>query len=173
MSKIPPLRFTWEGDGFAPASAYFQRKADEHYVIGQQYYLIENEPRDMNSHSHFFACVNDAWKNLPDELLEQYQTPEMLRKKALIRTGFFDERSIVCASKAEAQRVAAFIKPFDGYAIVTAKACVVSVYTAKSQSLKAMGNDDFKDSKRKVLHFIDELLGLEHGATWKHAGKAA
>jgi len=40
----------------------------------------------------------------------------------------------------EAQRIAAFIKPMDTYAMVIVNECVVTVYTAKSQSLKAMAS---------------------------------
>lgn len=53
----------------------------------------------------------------------------------------------------------------DEYAIVEAVECVVRVYTAKSQSMKAMGNRDFQQSKSDVLDFVDDLLGVERGAT--------
>jgi hypothetical protein len=77
--------------------------------------------------------------------LEEFPTAEVLRKKMLIRAGYADERSIVCASKAEAQRVAAFVKPMDEYAVVTVREAVVRVYTAQSQSIKAMGAKPFPD----------------------------
>src|SRR3546814_9642927 len=59
----------------------------------------------------------------------RFATPDHLRRWALIRAGYRDERSIVCASKAEAQRLAAFIKPMDDYAVVLVSEAVVKVCT--------------------------------------------
>jgi hypothetical protein len=171
--SAPPVYFNWDGESMTPATPYMARLADKHYVVGETYSLIPFAARSAKSHNHFFASVADAWSNLPDDRLEEYPSAEHLRKKALIRKGYCDERSIVCASKAEAQRVAAFIKPLDDYAIVIAKDCVVTVYTAKSQSAKAMGAQEFGESKKAVFEYLDALLGVPVGQTKKHAGKAA
>src|SRR5690606_5859628 len=105
-----PLLFRYEGEGeFRTASEYWAKRADIAYVIGETYKLVEHRDRSQSSHNHFFALISEAWQTLPDHLLEEYPTAEHLRKKMLIRCGYADERSIVCASKAEAQRVAAFI----------------------------------------------------------------
>ncbi len=89
-----------------------------------------------------------------------FPTAEHLRKFALIRCGYSDQRQIVCASKAEAQRVAGFVRPMDEYAVVTTSEAVVSVFTAQSQSRKAMGHRPFQESKNKVLDYIAGLLGV-------------
>lgn len=157
-----PLQFRYEGDGeFRPVSGYWARRADLAYVVGETYQLVEHNDRSANSHRHYFACLNEAWSNLGDEHLEQYPTAEHLRKKALIWKGYRDERSIVCSTNAEAQRIAAFVKPMDDYAIVTVKDAVVRVWTAKSQQMKAMGNRDFQQSKSDVLDFVAGLLGVD------------
>ena len=87
-----------------------------------------------------------------------------MRKWALIRTGFRDERSIVCASKAEAERVAAFVKPMDDFAIVIAHEASVLVYTAKSQSMKAMGAKEFQRSKEAVLDYCQGMIDARAAA---------
>lgn len=144
-----------------PASQYWAKRADEAFVVGETYKLVEHHDRSQSSHNHYFACLAEAWQTLPEHLLEEYPTVEHLRKKMLIRCGYADERSIVCASKAEAQRVAAFIKPMDSYAIVTVREAVVRVYTAQSQAMKAMGAKVFQESKTKVLDAVADLLGVE------------
>ncbi|TPN03842.1 hypothetical protein FJ973_29815 [Mesorhizobium sp. B2-1-3] len=159
---IPPLHFRWDGDALVPLRPIL---ADRHYVVGETYSIVEHHDRSANSHRHYFAALGNAWSNLPDRMLEEFPTAEVLRKKLLIRAGYADERSIVCASKAEAQRVAAFVKPMDDYAIVTVREAVVRVYTAQSQSVKAMGAKAFQESKTKVLEALDDLLGVERGAT--------
>lgn len=159
---IPPLVFRWEGDALSPMHP---KQCDKHLVIGQQYVLVEYKHRTAATHNHYFAAIANAWQSLPDHMLTEYPHPEALRKKLLIRCGYADERSIVCASKAEALRVAAFIKPMDEYAIVTVREAVVRVYVAQSQSLRAMGKADFHTSKQRVLDALDDLLGVERGAT--------
>lgn len=161
-----PLMLRYEGEGeFRAPTSLWAGRADRDYVIGETYRLVEHHDRSTASHNHYFASIGNAWSNLPDELLEIYPTAEHLRKKALIAKGYRDERTIACASKAEAERVAAFIKPMDDYAVVTFREAVVRVWTAKSQKMKAMGNRDFQQSKSDVLDFIDDLLGVERGET--------
>lgn len=161
-----PIRLRYEGNGdFRVLSNYWASRADKDFVVGEVYQMVEQQDRSVNSHNHFFACIGEAWKTLPDEQLESYPTSEHLRKKALVWKGWRDERSIVCASKAEAERVAAFIKPMDDFAVVTVRDAVVRVWTAKSQSKKAMGAKEFQQSKRDVLDFVDDLLGVERGET--------
>lgn len=161
-----PLILRYEGNGdFRVMSNYWAARADKEYVVGEVYKMLEHHDRSDASHNHFFALIKNGFDSLPDELRDEYPTTEHLRKKALIRKGFRDERDHVCASKADAVRLASFIKPLDEYAIVLVSECVVRVWTAKSQSRKAMGAKDFQDSKVAVLDFIDDLLGVERGAT--------
>lgn len=147
--------------------------ADRVYTDQEIYRLGVIEERSANSHSHFFAALNEAWQNLPEALAEQFPTVEHLRKYALIKAGFYDEKSLVCSSKAEAQRLAAFVKPMDGYAVVTVSEAVVRVFTAKSQSKRAMGAKDFQDSKQKVLDLVSAMIGSSSAQLAKNAGRAA
>ena len=168
-----PLLFCWQGDAFTPANGFVQKQADREFVVGEKYALVEHHERSSESHRHFFASVNEAWKNLPDYLLEDYPSPEHLRKKLLIRCGFADERAIACSSARDAKEIAAFIRPMDDFAVIAVRGDVVRVFTAKSQSVKAMGKAEFQDSKSKILDALDDLLGLERGTIAKHADKAA
>jgi hypothetical protein len=156
-----PLRLRYEGEGFFRVlSNYWAERADKAFVIGEVYTLVEHHERSTASHNHYFASITEGWRNLPDELLETYPTPEHLRKRALIAKGYRDERTIVCSSKAEAGRVAAFVRPMDEYAVVSVREAVIRVWTAKSQSMKAMGKAEFAESKNAVLDFIADLLGV-------------
>lgn len=165
MASAPiPLRYEGNGD-FRVMSNYWMARADKDFVIGETYKMVEHHERSTASHNHYFASIKNGFDNLPEQLLETYPTTEHLRKKALIWKGYRDERTIVAASGAEAQRIAAFVKPMDDFAVVTVKDAVVRVWTAKSQAAKAMGNREFQQSKSDVLEFIDDLLGVERGST--------
>lgn len=169
-----PILLRYEGEGdFRVMSNYWAARADKDFVVGEVYKMAEHHDRSMNSHRHFFAVINDAWSNLSDDKLEQYPNAEVLRKKALIWKGYRDERSIVCTSAADAQRVASFIKPMDDFAVVIVREAVVLVWTAKSQSVKAMGAKDFQQSKSDVLDFVADLIGVSSDELAKQGGMAA
>lgn len=165
MAALP---FLWDGAAMVPARG-FAKRCDAEFTIGITYNLEPVETRSAKSHAHFFAAINDAWQNLPEDQTDRFPTSEHLRKWCLIRAGFAEQRQIVAASKAEAQRIAAFVKPMDGYAVVTVRDAVVTVWTAESQSLRAMGKERFHASKTAVL----ELLALMIGTDPVELGRAA
>ena len=87
--------------------ARFRKLCNKQFVVGEVYCMVAQEERSAASHRQYFASLHDAWMNLPEATAEQFPSSEHLRKYALIQAGFRDERSIVCASKAEARRLAA------------------------------------------------------------------
>lgn len=157
MAALP---FTWNGEAMTPARGFAQR-CDAEFVVGAVYHLEAMEERSAASHRHYFAAVNEAWQNLPEAMVEQFPTSEHLRKWCLIRAGYHQSRDIVVSSKAEARRLAAFVKPLDGYAVVVAREAVVTVYTAESQSQRAMGKQRFQESKDAVLSLLGAMIGTD------------
>lgn len=155
-----PVQFHWDGESMVP-SRRFMPLCDKQFVVGQDYTLVVAEPRSQVSHNHFFASVEEAWRNLPENMADQFQTSEHLRKYALIKAGYADQRSFVCASKAEALRLSSFIGPMDHYAIISVTGQVVRVFTAQSQSKKAMGAKEFQQSKQAVLDIISAMIGVD------------
>lgn len=154
---FPPMVFDWTGESFLPLHP---KRADRFLTVGQRYTLVQHLERSAATHNHEFAWLNEAWMNLPDAMAERFSTPEHLRKWALIRAGYSDSHTITCASKAEAQRVAAFIRPIDEFAVVIVSEATVTRYTAKSQSRRAMGAADFQRSKTLIMEVIAKLLGV-------------
>lgn len=159
MSTVP-LLYRWSGQAMEVLPR-FAKAADATFVVGQVYKMEALEERSARSHSHFFAALHEAFMSLPDDYAERFPTEDHLRRYALIKCGFADCRQLVASSKAEAQRLGAFVKPCDEYAIVTVKDCVVTVWTARSQSLKAMGKLDFAASKNAVLEYVFGLIGAQ------------
>lgn len=168
----PPITFSWDGEHMVPL-CHLERLCDKYFVIGQTYQMVEQQERSHRSHAHYFACVNEAWKNLPEDLTERFPTSEHLRKYGLIRAGFADSRQIVASSKAEARRIASFVKPCDEYAVITAKDCVVTIWTARSQSMRAMGKIDFQRSKDGVLDALAKIIGTTTDDLKRNAQEAA
>jgi hypothetical protein len=172
MSDIaPPMACRWDGEVFAPLPR-LAKIADEHFVIGEVYHLVEQQERSPKSHRHYFVMVKEAWENLP-EAEERWPTPEHLRKWALIKAGYCDRQEVVCASKAEAVRWWPILAAADTYSVVIPKGPVVTVYRAKSQSMKAMGKQQFQESKDAVLRIVADLIDVTPARLAQNAGMAA
>lgn len=167
-----PLPCRWDGESFVPVGR-FARIADEQFVIGETYRLVEEHERTARSHRHYFAAVNDAWASLPEGMGDRFPTADHLRKFALIRTGFCDERTFVAGSRAEAVRLAAFLRPVDDFAVVEVEGSTVIVRTAKTQNMRAMDKAAFTASKNAVLDYLADLIGVTPDRLAASAGRAA
>jgi len=156
---VAPILFRWTGDAMEPLSR-FHNVANAAFVVGEVYRMESIEERSLVSHRHYFAVLHEAWMNLPDAESVKYATAEHLRKHCLIMTGYREERKLVASSQVEARKIAAFIRPRDEYAIVSVSGNTVIEWTAKSQSMKAMGKAQFQKSKDDVLTYAADLIGI-------------
>lgn len=138
----------------------FHNVVNQEFTVGEVYRMEVIAERSINSHRHYFAALHEIWLNLPDDEAVKFATAEHLRKHCLIMTGYRDERKFAASSPAEARKIAAFIKPRDEYAIVSVAGNVVIEWTAKSQSMKAMGGPTFQKSKSDVLDFASAMIGV-------------
>lgn len=155
MESFPQLVCDWDGEVFRPLHP---RRADRYLTVGERYSLIQYEDRSAATHNHQFAWLHDAWQNLPEDIADQYPTPEHLRKRALIDAGYYDEIIIDAGSNAAAIRVAAAIQAIDTFALVFVRKCFVIRRTAKSQSRRAMKKEEFQASKTAIMEVIDALV---------------
>lgn len=156
-----PIRFAWDGEVMKPATRYWAREADKRYVVGVTYTMDEIFVRSHATHAHYFAVIKAAWDSLPDELRPLYPSSEHLRKTALIRSGFATQVQHVCKSAAEAERLAAIIKPYDTYQIVEVTGPIVTVWHAMSQDHRSMDKAQFQASKEAVLTWVGDLIGAD------------
>lgn len=121
--------------------------------------------RSQATHRHQFAWVKDAWATLPEHLagMPWAETPETLRKHALIATGFHQTYTLDCGAMATARRVKAALVAAEagkhGYALGRVSGPVVTVWTPESQSLRAMGGKRFQESKSAILDWIAQQIG--------------
>lgn len=172
MTTPPPLPCTWNGEAFVPLPR-FAKLADRHYVIGEEYTLVVEEPRSQASHAHEFAWLAEAWKQLPEQLTESYPTPEHLRKRGLIQAGYFNEQIVDAGSTAAAVRVASAFRARDDFLLVIVRGPIVVIREAKSQSRRAMPGKEFQQSKTALMEVVASLVGVSPDALAKQAGRAA
>jgi hypothetical protein len=159
-----PLIYQWSGEAMVPLPI-FRKSADAAFVIGQRYRLIEAEEASSATRGHYFATLHDAWNNLPDRLVPDFPTAEVLRKHSLVMTGFRHERKFVMASPAQARWLATRLRPHDledDFAIISVNENVVVEWKPMSQSRKAMPTKgQFRASKDAVLGYIADLIGVK------------
>jgi len=163
MSDVLPMRY--EGEGMFRCLHPKRVKLEPGEVHGWQ--MAEN--RSAKSHDHFFACVNEAWKSLPEDMADDFPSPEHLRKWSLIKAGFCSETRIVCANNSEAMTLATKAKVMDKFSLVAIDGKTVTIWTADSQRKDAMGRKVFQEAKERALHIISELIGTDAASLRKAA----
>lgn len=154
-----PLTFAWDGEAMRPLP-HLAKLADKIFIVGERYRLEEVQQRSRETHSHFFACVDEAWASLPEVHANRWRTPDHLRRWALIQAGFCNETTYIATSKAEALRMAAFMHSLDEFAEVEVQGNLMAHRVAKSQSQKAMPGKEFQASKQGVLDVLAKLIGV-------------
>ena len=158
---------TWTDSGTFEPIQRQRKECDAIYAVGARYVLEAIEERSYKSHRSFMATVNEAWRNLPEGIADEFPTPTHLRRRALIATGWRDETAIVCSTPEEAARVAAFVWPADEFQVVSVAGTTVVRWVAKSQKTRgdgAMNKADFQKSQDDVRSWIAALLKVEPAA---------
>lgn len=172
MRPLPPLQFRYEGEGTFQTLPRHRARCDEYYVIGAYYPLALWEDRSLASHNHQFAWLAEAWANLPENLKDLYPSPEHFRKRLLVEAGYYTEEVIDAGTKAAAERVAAYARRHNEFAVVIVRGTIVLVRTPESQKRRAMGKERFQDSKTKIMEIAAEMIGVTPEAL-SEAGRAA
>jgi hypothetical protein len=137
------------------------QRSSRYFKEGERYTLARYEERSSAAHNHEFAWLAEAWASLPETLAERFPTSEHLRKWALIRAGYSHSNTLLCKSRAEAVRVAAFLRPMDEFAVIIVQGMALTRYVAMSQSKRAMGAKVFYQSKEKIIDIIAHMIGVE------------
>lgn len=158
--SAPPIPMVFDGEAFQVLPG-FLRVANSHYGAGEVVSMARHEERSSASHRQFFAVVRDVWASLPEHLAERFASDVHLRKYALIKAGFHEQRIHVCKFKTEARRLAAAIRPDDEFALILTEGTVVTVYTAKSQKQGSMDRAEFQASKDGVFRILGEMIGVD------------
>lgn len=109
----------------------------------------------------FFATIREVHLNLPDELRQRWPSSETLRKEALIAAGWCDTMQVVAGSKSAAPGIAAAFKSKDQYCVVVVRGDVLTVYTARSMSRRALPRPQFKDVAQKAYDWIEQQTGID------------
>lgn len=154
---MKPIPLRHEGEGVFRA-IYPKRCADIPVGVAAWQQV---EHRSRESHNHYFACIEGAWGNLPETIMDELPSPEHLRKFALCKAGYCSQTKIVVKTDDEAVKLFMAAKKLDSFAVVVPSGCVVTISQAESQSVQAMGGKKFQESKEAVLNVISAMIGAD------------
>ena len=152
--------YEWDGEAMRPLPR-FHNLANAEFVVGERYRCEVQEDRSSVSHKHQFAWLHEAWLTLPEHVAARFMNEDQLRKHGLISGGFCDSTTIVCASRAEAERWCKHLRSREPDTVVSINGNVLVQFTAWSQSRRAMDAKTFQRSKQAVLDYVEGLLGIE------------
>lgn len=133
---------------------------------GETVFVSIERGRSPKSHKHQFAWITDAWGNLPETVADMpwAETPETLRKHALIACGYHQTYTLDCNREATARRVKQALVAAEagkhGYALGQVRGPVLTIWTPESQSVRAMGGNRFQESKSAIMEWIAGKLGV-------------
>jgi len=183
--KAQPIVFEWKaldvlGEGgevvqtwaMVPVPRY-QNVARRQFGDGGEHIMEESAERSRASHSAYFAALHDLFQSIPENIAARWPTETHFRRWLLIETGWFEEKEFDLLSEKHARALGNYIRIEDEYARIAIRGTKVIIRRAKSQSLKAMGAADFKQSKKDVLDLAEQMVGVPRGAAIKNAGHAA
>lgn len=167
MAGERPIWFSWDGDNMICLQP---KLADKNYVVGEKYILVPFEDRSEASHKHQFAWLREAWRQLPEDIADLYPNPDILRKKALVDAGYYNETIVDAGSNAAAIRVASAFQGLGDFAVIFVRGHFVIRRTAKSQSRRKMNKQEFDDSKNKVLEIVSQMIGVSPDELQRNSG---
>lgn len=140
------------------------------FYEGELVFLKPDRKRYWPRHQWFMALIRDAWVSLPDEKREKYPSPDILRKRLLIASGFSIVRSFVCKTNEDAAKYAEFIAPsLDFYTVISIQDNILVLLTAQSQAIDAMDENTFKESCQAVIEELSKMTGSSIEDIRKHA----
>ncbi len=151
----------------------YRNVAQRQFVSGTEYILDEANERSMVSHNAYFAALHDYFENIPEKLAPRWPNEMTWRRWLLIECGWYDEKEFNVQTERDAKALATFVRTHDAFARISVHGKKVIVRTAKSQSMKAMGKDDFLKSKNDVLDLAGEIVGVSRTDALRNAGHAA
>lgn len=160
MRETTLIIYEWDGEAMRPLSR-FHNLCNAEFTIGEKYRCEVQEDRSWVSHKHQFAWLHESWLSLPEHIAERFRNEEQLRKHALIAGGFCDSTTIVCGTRAEAERWCAILRSKEPDTVIKINGNVLIQFTAHSQSRHAMDKARFQASKQAVLDYVADLLGTE------------
>lgn len=132
----------------------FRKLCDELYAVHEEYPLVVLRARNMNQHRAYFAALHDAFDNLDERYDGVFPSEDHLREWALCQTEFCTVTHEVYETRKDAIQAAKALRKLAPYAVISVVDSTLVTKHALSQSVRAMGKEDFEASCKAVLDVV-------------------
>lgn len=149
-----PVIFVWTPEGAMVPLPRFRKLCDELYAVHAEYALIEHHGRNMRQHRAYFASLNDIFDNLAEQYDGVFPSPEHLREWALCQTEFCTVTHEAYETRKDALQAARALRKLAPYAVISVVGTTLVTKHAMSQSVRAMGKEEFEASCKAVLDVV-------------------
>lgn len=168
------LRARFDGEAFRPLDK-FMPEVRRTYATGSLVVIDADYPENMAANRAYHAEIRALWQNLPETLDVHYPRPDHLRKRALIKTGYYTANSVALKTAEEARVVAGIMKPLDEFSVVIVRDNVIRIFRPRSQRLRhndedavKMDADELRQSRKDVLEFCRKIVGVNAAEARRH-----
>lgn len=156
------ITLTYAGNGSFEASSNLDKSViSNNYRQGERVTFSDVKPRSYKNLKWWHAIVKKAWDNLPDHHVERWPTPEHFRKAVLCAVGHSDISNEIYSTKEDALKAITAARFSDDYLVVFTEGNIATIMKAKSQSYKAQGQKDFKETIDRALQEMSGLLNCD------------
>jgi hypothetical protein len=149
------IKLLWTGEVLKPA-----HPMREELKVGSVHRFVLDDERSIASHNHYFAALQIAYNNLPENTQARFQCFEHFRAWCLMKCGYAKQDLYPMDTEKDAKVLATAIGGRHPFAIITISGTTVQVLTPMSQSKSAMGHDLFQASKVAVLDLAASMIGI-------------
>jgi hypothetical protein len=158
----------WDGEHFVPLKR-FAKLCDAQFIIGERYIVEVGWQQSAAKRAAFHATLADIFASLPDDIASKYLSVEHFRKTLTIKAGFATQQDEICASRAEALRLAAIVRGREPYSVVEVSGNIVRIWTALSTAGHAMDGKKFSECVDAVFGLASDMVGVDAKTLKKHA----
>lgn len=149
-----PIVFVWTAEGTMVPLPRFRKLCDEQFAVHEEYPLVVMRARNMNQHRAYFAALNDIFENLAEQYEGVFPSMEHLREWALCQTEFCTVTHEAYETRKDALQAAKALRRLAPYAVMSVVETTLVTKHAMSQSVRAMGKEDFEASCKAVLDIV-------------------
>ena len=151
----------------------FMKLFDEQIAVGEEISLDRVLGRSLASHNHYFAALQEGFDNLAEEYAQEFVSVEHMRAWCLCKEGYCSTSTFALATAGDARKLRDQLKRDNDCAIIGVSDSIATIYTPFSQSMAAMGREQFEESKASVLARVAAMARTTPAELKKNAGRSA
>ena len=172
MKRDEAISFIWSGTAMIPKPAAMPFCVN-HFERGEEYRLMVQEDRSVAFHKFFFAVLDTAFANLPEDLVARFPTKYKLRLWCLAYAGFSHDQTLTYRNEYEARLIYDYAVQREDDSHIQINGNEVQIFTPYSMSYASMHKEEFREAAEAIFDILSKMIGVDVTTLKKNADKAA